>query len=475
MAKRVVVVGASGLGCQMALAAKAAGHQVTLVDEHPQSLKAMSFDAPYFYGSGLPAALADEAAAMDNVLGSNEALMECVEADVDLRIGTVAWGAFQDSPNRQHIGPANVALVSAEGNELLDYDALILATGSRDFVPSFKGWDLPGVMGGKAGEKLLQAYQVFNGARVLVLGTGPVAMDFARAARARGVEVVAMIDPGDAFQGSDDDEAWLKAEAIPVHLRQVLLSAQGTDGVTSARLVSTVDGATLDVACDTICVAITTLPNVELPSAMGCEMIFAEDLAAWVPEVSGCLETTVPGVFWLSSFTACADPVDRIMSALEGRPASPLTAGAGATNGADARRWVAELTRTGGMDVVLCQCETVTRGEFLGVEPPRYLKSNLRQEKSHLSTSPDGPRVNQDQAKRMTRVGMGHCQGKRCRDEAALLLADRFGIALKDIKPASYRFPVRPIDMPLITAPEGDRYTPGPWQHWPEPKVEAEG
>lgn len=64
---------------------------------------------------------------------------------------------------------------------------------------------------------------------------------------------------------------------------------------------------------------------------------------------------------------------------------------------------------------------------------------------------------------------MGHCQGKRCRDEAALLLAQHHGIPVKSIRPASYRFPVRPLDMSLIAAPEGDAYTLGLWQNWPEP------
>jgi len=464
--KNVVVVGASRLGCEVALAARTRGWSVTLVDEHPQALKSMALDAPYFYGSALPAALSDEGAMLDNVLGSDDLLMECVEAEVDLRIGTIAWGAFHNAPNRQSIGTPKVALANAEGNELVDYGALVLATGTRDFVPSFKGWDLPGVFGVKGGSMLLARYQVFSATRVLVLGSSSLAVGFARLARDKGVEIAGLVEPSASFGGSAEDAAWLQAQGIPVHLGHVIQSAEGVDAVRGARLVPVAGkGDAVQVACDGICMAIATLPNVELPSAMGCQMVFDDAHGVWVPEVTAALETSVPAVFWASEADAAADPVARIMAGIEGAgDAAALPAHTPV--GDAAARWVAALTETGGMDVMLCQCETVTRGDFLQVAPPRYLGHGLQASKSHLGG--DGT-VNQDLAKRMTRVGMGHCQGKRCRDEAAILLASHHGLPLKSIRPATYRFPIRPLDMALIAAPEGDAYTSGMWQNWPEP------
>lgn len=464
--KNVVVVGASRLGCEVALAARSRGWSVTLVDEHPQALKSMALDAPYFYGSALPAALSDEGAMLDNVLGSDDLLMECVEAEVDLRIGTIAWGAFHNAPNRQSIGTPKVALANAEGNELVEYDALVLATGTRDFVPSFKDWDLPGVFGVKGGSMLLARYQVFSATRVLVLGSSPLAVGFARLARDKGVEIAGLVEPSATFGGSAEDAAWLEGQGIPVHLGHVIQWAEGVDAVRGARLVPVAgEGDAVQVACDGICMAIATLPNVELPSAMGCQMVFDEALGVWVPEVTAALETSVPAVFWASEADAAADPVARIVAGIDGAgDAAALPAHAPV--GDAVARWVAALTETGGMDVMLCQCESVTRGDFLHVAPPRYLGHGLQAPKSHLGG--DGT-VNQDLAKRMTRVGMGHCQGKRCRDEAAILLASHHGLPLKSIRPATYRFPIRPLDMALIAAPEGDAYTSGMWQNWPEP------
>ncbi|MGO4317894.1 FAD-dependent oxidoreductase [Agrobacterium sp. MCAB5] len=476
--KRVVVVGASRLGCEFALAARAAGDEVTLVDEHPQELKSMSFDAPYFYGSGLPTSLSDETAVFDNVLSSNDLLLECVENEVDVKIGVVAWGAFHNAPNSRHIEIPKVGIVSREGNELLEYDRLVLAPGSRDFVPSFKGWDLPGVMGGKAATKLLQSYQCFNGSRCLVLGTTTLAVEFARAAIDRGIEIAGFVEPTATFQSGEEDGHWTGEQDIPVFYQSVLLEAQGTDKISSATVIS-IDGTDkrVDINCDTICVAIAVLPNVELPAAMGCAMRFAGEYPAWLPVVDAKLETSVPNVYWLSNFNRQDDQVARLLAPTAGENIDALrdSAPSGQPNPANyIDLWVAKLHEMGGSDVVLCQCESVTRGEFLDLQPPRYLKAGLRA--PHVATTGGdvGPKVSQDMTKRMTRVGMGHCQGKRCRDEAAMLLAQRYGIDVADIKPASYRFPVRPVDMGLIAAEDDDYHTRERWPHWMHEEVVPE-
>jgi thioredoxin reductase len=471
----IVVIGASKLGCEFALEARRTGLNVTLIDEHPQTLKHMSFDAPYFYGAGLPAALSDEAAVFDNVMSSNELLLQCVDEDVDVKIGAVAWGAFQNSKNSRHIKDPKVGIVSKEGNELIQYDHLVLATGSRDFVPSFRGWELPGVLGSKAGVKLLGSYQSFNGGRALVLGTTADALEFTRAARSRSIEIVGLVEPTAIFQSTAEDAAWLEAEGIKVIFNYVIDAAIGTDAVQSSRLVSTTENSTnLAVSCDTICVGLGSLPNVELPSAMGCQMEFSEYFGTWLPRVSNNLATTVENVFWLSRFNGATNPVQRILGAIQNvdgqaspNSNTPLRSNESATSPSDyMMTWIRCLHRLGGSDVTLCQCEGVTRGEFLDLTPPKYLGERLRRAQTPLNPAAAGPKLNQDFMKRMTRVGMGHCQGKRCRDEAAILLADRFNVALEEIKPATYRFPVRPIDLGLIAA-EGDSIdTRERWPHW---------
>ena len=437
----------------------------------------MSFDAPYFYGSGLPASLSDETAVFDNVLSSNELLLECVENEIDVKIGVVAWGAFQNSQNSQHIGVPKVGIVSREGNELLEYDALILATGTRDFVPSFKGWELPGVLGGKAGVKLLVSYQCFNGSNCLVLGTTALALEFVRAARERGIDIAGFVEPTSHFQAGVEERAWAEANGIPVHYGSVIIEAQGTDRVVGAKVSNFSSGEETMVSCDTICVAIAALPNVELPSAMGCQMEFAEDIPAWVPVTDSNARTTISNVYWLSSTRQDDEQVSRVLLALDEEQRIAARSGTSRAQGSSASyisTWIEKLSSTGGSDVILCQCEAVTRGEFLDLAPPRYLKAGMKHTHEAVTGGDTGPRISQDLMKRMTRVGMGHCQGKRCRDEAAFLLAQRFGVPLKEIKPGSYRFPVRPVDMDLIAAEDDDFHTREKWPHWMHEEVVPE-
>ncbi|MGX5831803.1 FAD-dependent oxidoreductase [Mesorhizobium sp. 43Arga] len=470
--KRVVVVGASALGCEFALLARAAGFEVTLIDEHPQAIKNMSFDAPYYYGSGLPAALADDSANFDNVLASNDLLLECVDAEIDVKVATIAWAIFRNGPNAQNVGSAKVAVVSTEGNDMIEYDHLILATGSRDFVPSFAGWDLPGIFGGKAGTKLLSAYQTFEATRTVVLGSSPLAVDFARQARSRGVDVVGLVEPTATFQSSRDDAAWLESQGIGVFYETIIARALGSSSVVGAYLVSTSpESLEVEVKCDSICVAIAVLPNIELAAAAGCDLTFSDDQGTWVPSVTEGLETSLADIYWLSKFNNQDGQIQTILEAISD---APVDRAATARNVETPQHhaaeyittWVSKLNELGDNDVIICQCEGVTRSEFLTLQPPRYLKSSLRSPKSLVRQGENGATINQDQLKRLTRVGMGHCQGKRCRDEAVFLLNQRFGVALKAVKPATYRFPVRPVDMSLIVADDETEDLRENWPYW---------
>ncbi len=472
---RITVVGASGQGCEFALKAQAAGHYVTLIDEHPQTMAQMSFDAPWFYGAALPGALANVNAISQVVLEANPQIFACFEAGIDVRVGTVAWGVFQNGPNNSHVGTSKVGIVSAEGNALIEHDVLVLATGTRDFVPSFKGSDLPGVLAVKAGMAFLDLYQCYEGEETLVLGTSARAVEFAERALARGVRIVGMVEPGADFAAGPAAQERIRALRIPLHFGTAIVAAKGTTAVTGARLRPVAGGVDVTVACDTICAAIGVLPNVELPAAMGCKMWFADPVGSWLPEVDGAGRTNLPNVFWLSGFAPEGGDAAATLAAIEGRATTGTrrSAAPGAVEqGSYLRRWVQALVETGGGSVILCKCESVTRDALLDLAPPSYLAGNLRLPQSPVTGPGPGPRVHQDQLKRMTRVGMGHCQGRRCRDEAALLLALRFGIGLEEIKPGSYRFPVRPVDLSLIAAEDDTPDTRDKWSYWlhaPEP------
>jgi hypothetical protein len=306
----------------------------------------------------------------------------------------------------------------------------------------------------KAGAALLDQYQCYEGKRTVVLGTSPRAVDFVKRAVARGVEIAAMVEPGERFAAGEAQAAEMAALGVPVHLGHVILAAEGSMGVKAARLRPLSGGADVTVGCDSICAAIGVLPNIELAAAMGCRLHFDEQVGSWLPTTNAEGHTSLEGVLWLSDAPAAA---------------------AAETQGDYLRQWVKALMETGGGKVTLCKCESVSRDAFLGLAPPSYLQQGLRQPHTPVTGDDHAPRIHQDMVKRMTRVGMGHCQGKRCRDEAALLMSIRHGIPLPEINPGSYRFPVRPVDLATI-ATEDDTYdTREKWSYWlHEPEIQPE-
>jgi hypothetical protein len=77
----------------------------------------------------------------------------------------------------------------------------------------------------------------------------------------------------------------------------------------------------------------------------------------------------------------------------------------------------------------------------------------------------DGP-LNPDQIKRLTRAGMGPCQGRRCREQIALLLAMASDLSPAAIPLASYRAPVRPLPLGVLADTAETQAMHEQWDVW---------
>jgi D-hydroxyproline dehydrogenase subunit alpha len=475
--ERVIVVGGGRAGCAAALDAARLGLKVTLVDEHPQPLAAMSLDAPYFYGARLAPALSDASATAERVLGANEALMECLEAGVDVLTGTCAWGVYVPGENNVQQREMQLGLAHETRSWMVAFDFLVLAPGARDLVISFPGWQLAGVLGACAAASLLTSYQALGGRRMLILGSGNLALGLAMRALESGVEVAGLVEPTGDLQGD---------ELLAGKLRDV--GALGDQEVTGAQVtaVSQPDGEGQLVACDTICMAFGAVPNIELGAVAGCKMEYVASLGGWVPELGPDMQTSLPCIFVVGDGAGLTESMisapDEAME--QGRAAARAIARLATAQTAPAETldpaarlvasrakfppegWLAALIEAGGLDVQLCQCEEVTRREFLEVRPPRYLGNKGWVPKEPNAVGAPQGALSQDFLKRMTRVGMGHCQGKRCREHSALLLAHAKGVELSSVLPGSFRPPVRPLPVSVLFAHDEPPETFGQWPAW---------
>lgn len=81
-------------------------------------------------------------------------------------------------------------------------------------------------------------------------------------------------------------------------------------------------------------------------------------------------------------------------------------------------------------DVIICRCQEVTYGEILDAI-------------ADGATTVEG-------VKKRTRAGMGLCQGKTCQRLVQRILAEQTGQNPEDIKPSTFRVPVRPIRMGIM-------------------------
>lgn len=495
--EQLVVVGGGVAGCSAALAAAQLGLRVTLIDEHPQSLQMMSLDTPYFYGARLAAVLSDVSVTGERVLGANDLLLECLEAGVEILTGTCIWGSFRPGPNNTNLKIPQLGVADGERSWLIEYEHLILATGARDLVLSFPGWHLPGVLGANGAAALLARYQALSGGRMVVLGSNNLALRTAQLALEKGVEVAAIIEAGPEIRGDAALAATLTGAGVPFLLSHTVEQALGEQEVRAIRVIAVdaegkpAPGSAQEITCDTICMAFGAVPNVELASVTGCRILFDGARGGWAPEIDGNFQASLPNIHVVGDAAGVAEEMhlDPQIAAEQGRRAARAVArnlglpteseqASAMPSTSDtlfpaARAWLRSLVEVGGMDVVVCQCEEVTRRELLEVSPPKYLGAgNMKSSGGVTCLSPAG-RTSQDLLKRLTRAGMGHCQGKRCRDQTMMLLAEATGTEIAKLVPGSYRVPVRPLPLNIMWAGEETEEMRRTWPIWLHPVEEG--
>ena len=431
----VVVIGAGPSGIAAAIDAAKTGASVLLVDENPVSGALMGNDVPLYFGGRMTAATQNSDRMLEAIFMSMPALETAMEAGVELLLGTSAWGVYRNGPGVASLPEQVVGLSDAERSWLVGFDRLVLATGARDLAMAFPGWNQPGVMGAAALQMLLTRYDAFAGRRVLVLGSHDLALETALLAHERGIEVAGLIEVRDAPQGSADLIARIEKAGIKIRCDQTITVALGgIDGVESAILSSGEE-----IACDCICVAIGLVPAIELVDAMHGPRALNVTRGGYIP--AG--EPTVTAV------GDCAGLTDTGFNHITYR-----------------MDWMRSLAAISAPDTIICQCEEVTRADLIGVQPPNYLARPPAMCARSLDTLiADGP-PHPDQIKRLTRAGMGVCQGRRCRDQVAMLLAIEADQPFGTIPLASHRAPVRPLPLKILADWHESEAMTAAWDVW---------
>lgn len=475
----LVIVGAGPAGCAAAIEAAGAGVKVMLVDENPVSPVLIGMDVPFHFGGRATPSVQSPERLVERVLENNPALGQAWELGVDVRLSTYAWGAWVNGPGLRSLSTGLVGLADETRSWLVGFDRLIVATGARDLNLSFAGSDQPGVMGAQGFHALLARYEAFAGRRLVILGTGPLALDTAALAFERGLDVAALVEVRDEAQGPAESLAALLARGVEVVTGHVPFAARGdAEGLTGLVLVERDDPERRhEIACDTVCLAVGSVPVIELLDVLGARRTMAPDRGGHVPVSSTEGVTSLADVFvagdcaGLGGDAAAAGRAAARTALLSlGRTVETAPASL-APSVPDVLPyqldWARALLATGGTDVLACICEDVTRGELMGVQPPRYLgwRSNAIARRDLGTLAEDGP-LDQDQIKRLTRACMGACQARRCREQVALLMALGADVPAESIPLAGYRAPVRPLPLGVLADMEERADMDEGWNVW---------
>lgn len=431
----LVVVGAGQSGAAAALKAAEAGQTVLLVDENPVSGAQIGNDVPLYFGGRATTAVQNSERMVETVFINMPWLEPVIEAGVEVQLGTTAWGIYRNGPLVGSLPCQVVGLADAERSWLVGFDRLVLATGARDLALAFPGWNQPGVMGAAALAMLLERYEAFAGRRIVVVGSGDTGLETALLAKDKGLEVLAVLEVRAEPQGSAALVSKVMDAAIPILCGTTPREAKG--GIDGVEKLVLSDGSTL--ICDSVVMAVGLVPMIELIDAMHGPRLFDPARGGWVPGESDIV----------TCFGNCAGLPDT-----------------GFDHAAYRMDWLDALGGTCAGDTIICQCEEMTLSDLIGVQPPRYLdRSSAMQKRSLKTLLQDGP-PNQDQVKRLTRSGMGQCQGRRCRDQVAMILALEANRPIAEVPLATHRAPVRPLPLKVIADWEESEEMRAGWDVW---------
>jgi thioredoxin reductase len=439
--------------------------------------------------------VANRNAVLESVLRARPQLAEAIDAGVDVRLGTAAWGLFPQRRTAGWIEGHVAGLADEDRVYLLRFRQVIVATGCRDMGVAFDGWQRPGVMGAAAAYRLATLYEALDSRVAVLVGSGAEALQIGNALMDGGVRIAAVVEQAEAVAGPEGLLSRLVDKGTRVFTRHAVRQTVGdAQGVVAVQLAGVeehgrrLSGPLEEIECDTVLLGLAAIPAIELLEAAGCSVSFQGARGGHVAVIDGSQRTSLSFMYaagdcagvWRSK-TLSDDTARR-----EGRIAAIAALGA-LDNGAqgihedavspdppardialERLAWVRAMTLESAATPFVCQCEEVTAADILELNPPRYLHWRRGGAESYRlgAVDPEARAPNPDVVKRLTRAGMGACQGRRCREQIAALMALGTGGALADIPVATYRPPVRPLRLAQLAAmPEAASMGDG-WESW---------
>ncbi len=444
----VLVVGAGPAGSTAAAMLAEAGATVIICDERGES------GGQYFK----PLTVRASDPTPDQQFNAGAALSQRLQrSGAELWTGASVWYASATE---------GVGIVRDGGALVLEPRILLLATGASERPCPLPGWTLPGVMTTGGLQTLVRSQRVAPGRSIVIAGSGPLNLQAACELLKLGIRPAAVIDsgpgpstasvgpllrmaaadPATTLQGLGT-MARLAAARVPVLWRATLRRIEGNGAVRSVTVVR--DGQETTIPCDAVALNMGFQPQAELARQLGCALRLASDhVGAIAVETDRDGRTSLPTIFAIGDGAAIggakvAMARARLAAAAIGHDLGlTLRADGAAADLARAERFQAALWslftqppfEAGVLadDTMICRCEEVTAGAA---------RRACREATPTLAT-----------VKRLTRAGMGRCQGRFCAGTLTKLVEAEGGPPPDVTAFFAPRPPARPVPLGALAA-----------------------
>jgi glycine/D-amino acid oxidase-like deaminating enzyme len=280
---QLVVIGAGPGGIAAAISAAQCGVEVLVIDERPSP-------GGQFYKQLIPSMASITGHPLDQQYADGQELIaEAKAAGVRFLSGALVWRALQNDAEE-------IELSIYHDGKAVYYqpDQLIIATGSYDEPLPVPGWTLPGVMTAGAAQTLVRRYGVVPTGPILVTGSGPLVLQVAYELVRAGGEVAAVVSSANvAFDKLPDlagmlfnnpkvsllGAKYLKeiiAHKVPLIRGHVLSRVEGKEKCEIATIIPVDSKGKTDPSkarnfnVGTVCQGYGLLPANEVPRQLGC-------------------------------------------------------------------------------------------------------------------------------------------------------------------------------------------------------------
>lgn len=458
----VVGGGPAGLTCASILAES--GLNVVLLDERAK------LGGQYFKQPSDPFLNIYD---LDQQFRDGRALIERVmQSGARILSGTAVWGAF---------GFNYFVAASAEQRWIIRAKQLVLSTGAYERALFAPGWTLPGVMTTGAAQTLLRSYNVRPGERTFIAGNGPLNIQMAAELVRGGGEVEGLAELANPFKLKNLAASFalfwyspsmvvkgigyfvtLLCAKVPIYFGRVINEFHGESRVEEIS-ISKIDNdgfpikdSSKSIKTDSVAIGYGFLSSNEIPRSLGCKHEYDQKSESYRVIRDAFGATSLEEVFVLgdgggifgAQVAQCSGVLaaSKILSILGRRPSLALNREVRNAHNRYVRnlnfqKWLWRVfdaptitTQVASAKTVICRCLGITR---------EVVENGYSQDV--LTTGA---------LKRVTRIGMGMCQGRYCGVFTLHLTEEKSGSMPNEFSGFAPQVPYKPTPIGIIAQTE---------------------